>query len=67
MKVMRPTILLMAVGVTVLALVVGSALASPPKDATTTPLTRATLGKFEHQSDGIEVDSEQRWADFAVA
>jgi quercetin dioxygenase-like cupin family protein len=39
----------------------------PPKDATTTPLTRATLGKFAHQSDGIKVESKQRWADVAVA
>jgi quercetin dioxygenase-like cupin family protein len=64
---MRRAILLVAVGVTVLALVVGAALATPPKDATVTPLTRAMLGKFEHQTDGIEVDSEQRSADFAVA
>ena len=65
---MKRTTLLVAVGVTVLlALVVGAALATPPKDATTTPSTRAMLGKFEHQSDGIEVDSEQRSADFAVA
>ncbi len=42
---MRRTILLVAVGVTVLALVVGAALATPPKDATTTLITRATLGR----------------------
>jgi hypothetical protein len=35
---MRRTILLVAVGVTVLALVVGAALATPPKQATTTPI-----------------------------
>jgi quercetin dioxygenase-like cupin family protein len=65
---MKRTTLLVAVGVTVLlALVVGAALATPPKDATVTPLTRATLGKFEHQSDGIKVESKQRWADVAVA
>jgi quercetin dioxygenase-like cupin family protein len=65
---MQRTSLLVAVGVTVLlALVVGAALATPPKDATVTPLTRATLGKFEHQSDGIKVESKQRWADVAVA
>ena len=32
---MKRTALLMAVGVTVLALVVGAALATPPKEATT--------------------------------
>src|ERR671921_567673 len=65
---MKRTALLMAVGVTVLlALVVGAALATPPKDATTTPLTRATLGNFEAKSDGIEVESEQRSADVALA
>jgi hypothetical protein len=55
---MRRTILLAAVGVTVLALVVGAALATPPKDATTTLITRATLGKFEAKGDGIKVQSE---------
>ncbi len=65
---MKRTALLMAVGVTVLlALVVGAALATPPKDATVTPLTRATLGNFEAKSDGIEVESEQRSADIAIA
>ncbi len=65
---MKRTALLMAVGVTVLlALVVGAALATPPKDATVTPLTRATLGEFEAEGDGIEVESEQRSADFAIA
>ena len=65
---MKRTALLMAVGVTVLlALVVGAALATPPKDATVTPLTRATLGKFEANNDGIEVESEQRSADIAIA
>ncbi len=64
---MRRAILLVAVGVTVLALVVGAALATPPKDATTTPLTRATLGNFEAKSDGIEVESERRSADIAIA
>ena len=65
---MKRTALLVAVGVTVLlALVVGAALATPPKDATTTPLTRATLGKFEAKSDGIEVESERRSADIAIA
>ena len=64
---MRRAILLVAVGVTVLALVVGAALATPPKDATVTPLTRATLGNFEANSDGIEVESERRSADIAIA
>jgi quercetin dioxygenase-like cupin family protein len=65
---MKRTALLMAVGVTVLlALVVGAALATPPKDATVTPLTRATLGKFEANNDGIEVESERHSADIAIA
>jgi quercetin dioxygenase-like cupin family protein len=46
---------------------VGAALATPPKDATVTPLTRATLGKFEANNDGIDVESEQRSADIAIA
>jgi quercetin dioxygenase-like cupin family protein len=68
MKVMRRAILLVAVGVTVLALVVGVALATPPnKGATTTLLTRATLGKFEAEGDGIKVQSERHSADLAIA
>jgi quercetin dioxygenase-like cupin family protein len=68
MKVMRRAILLVAVGVTVLALVVGVALATPPnKGATTTLLTRATLGKFEAPNDGIKVESERHSADLAIA
>jgi quercetin dioxygenase-like cupin family protein len=67
MKVMRRTILLVALGVSVLALVVGAALATPPKKATTTPITRATLGKFEAHNDGITVESKQRWADVVIA
>jgi quercetin dioxygenase-like cupin family protein len=66
MKVMRRTILLVAVGVTVLAIVVGAALATPPKDATTTLITRATLGKFEEMNQGIEVQSERRSVDLAI-
>ena len=50
-----------------LALVVGAALATPPKDATVTPLTRATLGNFEANNDGIEVESERHSADIAIA
>jgi quercetin dioxygenase-like cupin family protein len=65
---MKRTALLMAVGVTVLlALVVGAALATPPKEATVTPLTRTTLGNFEANSDGIEVETDQRSADIAIA
>jgi hypothetical protein len=36
----------MAVAVTVLAVFVGAALATPLKGTTPTPITRATLGKF---------------------
>src|SRR5215210_5987182 len=65
---MKRTALLVTVGVTVLlALVVGAALATPPKDATVTPLTRATLGNFEANSDGCEVESERHSADIAIA
>src|SRR5215204_2149852 len=67
---MKRTTLLVTVGVTVLALlavVVGAALATPPKEATTTPLTRATLGNFEAKNDGIEVESERHSADIAIA
>ncbi len=63
----RRAILLVAVGVTVLALVVGAALATPPSGQTATPLTRATLGKFEADYRGIEVESERRSADIAIA
>jgi hypothetical protein len=48
-------------------LAVGAALATPPKDATTTLLTRATLGKFEAKNQGIEVESERHSADLAIA
>ena len=65
---MKRTALLMAVGVTVLlALVVGAALATPPKEATVTPLARATLGNFEANNDGIEVESDRHSADIAIA
>jgi quercetin dioxygenase-like cupin family protein len=53
--------------VSALALVVGAALATPPKKATTTPITRATLGTFADQNDGIKVESKQGWADVALA
>src|SRR5215217_7272565 len=64
---MRRTILLMAVAVTVLAVVVGTALATTPKGVTPTPLTRATLGKFEAENNGIEVESQRTSADYALA
>jgi hypothetical protein len=63
---MRRAILLVAVGVTVLAIVVGAALATPPSGATTTLITRATLGKFADEYRGIEVESKQRSADVAI-
>src|SRR5215203_2409195 len=65
---MRRAMLLVAVGVTVLAIVVGAALATPPnKGATTTLISRATLGEFEAENQGIEVASERRSADLAIA
>jgi quercetin dioxygenase-like cupin family protein len=64
---MKRTILLMAVAVTVLAVFVGAALATQPKGVTPTPLTRATLGKFEAENQGIEVESQRTSADFALA
>jgi quercetin dioxygenase-like cupin family protein len=64
---MKRTILLVAVAVTVLAVFVGAALATQPKGVTPTPLTRATLGKFEAQNNGIEVESQRTSADFALA
>jgi quercetin dioxygenase-like cupin family protein len=63
---MRRAILLVAVGVTVLALVVGVALATPPMNSTTTPITRATLGEFKAQHDGIKVKSPRHSADVAI-
>jgi quercetin dioxygenase-like cupin family protein len=63
---MRRAILLLAVGVTVLALVVGAALATPPSGATTTLITRATLGKFEAENKGIELESNRASADIAI-
>jgi quercetin dioxygenase-like cupin family protein len=47
-------------------LVVGAALATPPSEATSTLLVRATLGKFEDQNQGIQVGSERRSADLAI-
>jgi quercetin dioxygenase-like cupin family protein len=64
---MRRAVVLVAVGVTVLALVVGAALATEPSGATTTLIARATLGTFEEHNQGIEVESKQRSADLAIA
>jgi quercetin dioxygenase-like cupin family protein len=64
---MKRTILLMAVAVTVLVVFVGAALATQPKGVTPTPLTRATLGNFEAEHNGIEVESQRTSADFALA
>jgi quercetin dioxygenase-like cupin family protein len=64
---MRRTILLVAVGVSVLAVFVGAALATTPKGVTPTLLTRATLGKFEAENNSIEVESDRTSADFALA
>jgi quercetin dioxygenase-like cupin family protein len=63
---MRRAMLLVVLGVSVLALVVGAALATPLKEAITTPIARATFGTFAHQNDGIKVESKQRWADVAI-
>src|SRR5215212_2018653 len=68
---MRRAILLIAVAVTVLAVVVGAALANSPSGASATPvtatqITRATLGKFEAENNGIEVQSQRTSADLAI-
>jgi quercetin dioxygenase-like cupin family protein len=63
---MRRAIFLVVLGVSTLALVVGAALATPPKGATTTVLTRATFGTFAHQNSGVKVKSK-READVAIA
>jgi quercetin dioxygenase-like cupin family protein len=63
---MKRTTLLVTVGVTVLALlalVVGAAFATTPSGVTPTPLTRATLGTFVAQNDGITLKSPRRSAD----
>jgi hypothetical protein len=63
---MRRAIFLVVLGMSTLALVVGAALATQPKDATTTVLTRATFGTFAEQNSGVEVKSK-READVALA
>ncbi len=64
-RIIVPVIL--ALVLAALALVVGAALATTPKGVTPTPLTRATLGKFEAENKGIEVESQRTSADFALA
>jgi len=63
---MKRAILLVVVGVSVLALFVGAALATTPSGATSTLLTRATLGEFKAKNDGIKVKSLQRSADISI-
>jgi quercetin dioxygenase-like cupin family protein len=46
---------------------VGTAFATPPVDQTVIPVTQATLGTFDAQGAGIDVESEQRSADVAIA
>jgi quercetin dioxygenase-like cupin family protein len=67
-KTMRRTILLVALGVAALALVAGTAaLATPPSGQTVTGITKATLGTFDAEGAGIEVESQRRSADIAIA
>src|SRR5918998_338582 len=63
---MRRALLLVALGASVLALAVAAALATPPSGATTTLITRATLGEFKAKNDGIKVQSLRRSADIAI-
>ena len=63
---MKRTTLLVAVGVAVLALFVGVALATTPSGVTATPLTRATLGEIKAKNDGIKVQSVPGSADVAL-
>src|SRR5215203_7290660 len=64
---MRRTILLLGLGVAVLALVVGTALETPPSGQTVTPLTKGKLGTFTAKGNGIKVKSEKSSADIALA
>src|ERR671920_2535394 len=71
---MRRATLLVAVGVSVLALLAvdgGAALANTSSGAKATPvtatlITRVTLGNFEAENHGIEVESGRRSADLAI-
>jgi quercetin dioxygenase-like cupin family protein len=50
------------------ALVAGTAaLATPPRGQTVIPVTKATLGTFDAEGAGIEVESQQSSADIAIA
>ena len=65
---MRRAIFLVILGMSTLALlVVGAALATPPKGATTTVLTRASFGAFAEQNSGVKVKSKPGEADLAMA
>ena len=63
---MRRALLLVAVGVAVLALVGGAALATLPSGQISTLIPRATLGVFKAKNDGIKVKSNQGSADVAL-
>jgi quercetin dioxygenase-like cupin family protein len=63
---MKRTTLLVAVAVTaltLLALIVGTAIATTPSGVTPTLLTRATLGEFVAHNDGITLKSPRNSAD----
>jgi quercetin dioxygenase-like cupin family protein len=64
---MRRAIFVVVLGMSTLVLVVGVALATPPKGATTTVLTRATFGTFAEQNSGVKVKSKQGEADLVMA
>ena len=64
---MRRAIFLVVLGMGTLALVVGVALATSPKGATTTVLTRATFGTFAAQNSGVKVKSKPGEADLLMA
>ena len=68
---MNRTTWLVAVGLTVLTLGVGAALAIQPSGdtatpVTATPLTRATLGEFGAKNGNIQMNSLQQSADMAI-
>jgi len=63
---MRRIIVPVILALVVAALGVGAALATTPKGVTPTPLTRATLGMFKAENNGIKAESTQRWADVAL-
>src|SRR5215208_5140613 len=49
------------------AVAVKEEMATTPQGVTPTPLTRAILGNFEAENNGIEVESDRTSADFALA